>query len=206
MSGSTGDRSETLLARWSRRKQADPERRQSEDRRIEEDLIAAGVVAPPAPVAEDSRPEKAPADLPSIESLTPASDFSRFMKPDVPVAARNAAVKKLFTDPHFNVMDGLDIYIDDYTKADPIPDAMLRDLAQSRMLRLFDHEEEKPAPSTGPTDMPEPVPVADLRPPDDAKVVDGETRSSAAIEVNDEIPAVTDGRTLPSPVGHDADR
>ena len=33
----------------------------------------------------------------------------------------NAAMKKLFTDPHFNVMDGLDIYIDDYRKPDPLP-------------------------------------------------------------------------------------
>jgi hypothetical protein len=32
---------------------------------------------------------------------------------------RNAALKKLFTDPHFNVMDGLDVYIDDYGKPDP---------------------------------------------------------------------------------------
>jgi hypothetical protein len=51
-------------------------------------------------------------------------------------------VKKLFTDPHFNLMDGLDIYIDDYTKPDPIPAAMLRELAQSRMLKLFDDEPE----------------------------------------------------------------
>ena len=30
-------------------------------------------------------------------------------------------MKKLFSDPHFNVMDGLDTYIDDYGKPDPIP-------------------------------------------------------------------------------------
>jgi hypothetical protein len=34
---------------------------------------------------------------------------------------KNAAFKKLFADPHFNVMDGLDIYIDDYSKPDPLP-------------------------------------------------------------------------------------
>jgi hypothetical protein len=28
---------------------------------------------------------------------------------------KNAAMKKLFADPHFNVMDRLDIYIDDYS-------------------------------------------------------------------------------------------
>ena len=139
---STGDsgRGETFLSRWSRRKQAEPEARVREDARVSEEVAEArGETAPlPAPA-----PQKVPADLPAIESLTPASDFSRFMRADVPTASRNAAVKKLFTDPHFNVMDGLDIYIDDYTKSDPIPLAMLKSLAQSRMLGLFD-EDEKP--------------------------------------------------------------
>ena len=51
-------------------------------------------------------------------------------------------MKKLFADPHFNVMDGLDIYIDDYSKADPIPEAMLRAMTSSKFLKLFDQEEE----------------------------------------------------------------
>ena len=51
-------------------------------------------------------------------------------------------MKKLFADPHFNVMDGLDIYIDDYSKPDPIPEAMLRKLASAKFLGLFDEEEE----------------------------------------------------------------
>jgi hypothetical protein len=50
----------------------------------------------------------------------------------------------LFQDPHFNVMDGLDTYIDDYTKADPIPEAMLRGLNQARGL-LFDREIDREA-------------------------------------------------------------
>ena len=40
-------------------------------------------------------------------------------------------MKKLFSDPHFNVMDGLDTYIDDYGKPDPIPLSMLRRMNQS---------------------------------------------------------------------------
>jgi hypothetical protein len=43
-------------------------------------------------------------------------------------------MKKLFTDPHFNVMDGLDIYIDDYTKFEPIPAAMLAMLVHAKPL------------------------------------------------------------------------
>jgi len=87
----------------------------------------------------------APLNLPSLESLTPQADFTAFMKPEVPAQLKNAALKKLFADPHFNVMDGLDTYIDDYTKDDPIPPAMLRALMQSRELKLFDYSAEEEA-------------------------------------------------------------
>jgi hypothetical protein len=46
-------------------------------------------------------------------------------------------MKTLFSDPHFNVMDGLDIYIDDYSKPDPLPPGMLEKMVQSSMLGLF---------------------------------------------------------------------
>lgn len=140
MSAPFDDRGENFLSRWSRRKRSEPERREAEDRRVDEELaVERGIIEAPAEAA----PLKAPADLPAVETLTGESDFSRFMRPDVPLATRSAAVKKLFADPHFNLMDGLDIYIDDYTKPDPIPAAMLRELAQSRMLNLFDDD---PAP------------------------------------------------------------
>jgi hypothetical protein len=58
---------------------------------------------------------------------------------------KNAAMKKLFSDPHFNVMDGLDTYIDDYGKPDPIPPEMLRQLASAKFLNLFREEEEAEA-------------------------------------------------------------
>ena len=142
----TGRTDESFVGRWSRRKRAEPEKREVEDGRVtvareearEEEQRALEAARAPAPVA----PVTPPADLPAIESLTADSDYGRFMKPDVPLAARNAAMKKLFTDPHFNVMDGLDTYIDDYTKEDPIPESMLRGLAQSRMLKLFNYDKE----------------------------------------------------------------
>ena len=138
------ERDESFLARWSRRKQAPAEMRAREDVRMEPESAASG---PP----EAAAPAAPPPDLPPIESLTADSDFSRFMRPDVAPASRNAAVKKLFADPHFNVMDGLDTYIDDYTKPDPIPLSMLKELAQSKMLGLFDEakEEESITVATG---------------------------------------------------------
>lgn len=83
--------------------------------------------------------------LPAIESLTQESDFSPFMGKDVASDLRNQAMKKLFTDPHYNVQDGLDIYIGDYTKSDPIPLEMLRKMTQSKALFLFEEEEKAEA-------------------------------------------------------------
>jgi hypothetical protein len=98
----------------------------------------AAAVAGSAPAAEPP-----PAPMPTLEdvaALTRSSDFSRFVAPGVEPGVRNAAMKKLFSDPHFNVMDGLDTYIDDYGKADPIPPSMLRLMNQAATLGLFDHE------------------------------------------------------------------
>ena len=52
-------------------------------------------------------------------------------------------MRRLFTDPHFNKMDGLDIYIDDYGKPDPIPMAMLRMMNQARSLGLFSDDDDE---------------------------------------------------------------
>jgi hypothetical protein len=73
------------------------------------------------------------AELPAIESLTIDSDFAPFFKPQVDESIKRAALKQLFRDPRFNIMDGLDTYIDDYTQPDPIPSAMLEDLMQRRV-------------------------------------------------------------------------
>jgi hypothetical protein len=83
-----------------------------------------------------------PPTLADVQSLTPESDFTRFAAPDVSPDVKNAAMKKLFSDPHFNVMDGLDVYIDDYGKPDPIPASMLKQLASAQFLKLFDEDEE----------------------------------------------------------------
>ncbi|MBL8324515.1 MAG: DUF3306 domain-containing protein [Rubrivivax sp.] len=89
-----------------------------------------------------------PLTLDDVAALTRDSDYTRFVAGDVVPDVRNAAMKKLFSDPHFNVMDGLDVYIDDYGKPDPLPAGMLRSLAQSRLLGLFsDVVQAGPAPA-----------------------------------------------------------
>jgi hypothetical protein len=112
------------------------------------DRAGAGADQPasPAQVGELAGANEAPPveqpTLTDVAQLTHASDYSRFVAPGVDGAVRNAAMKKLFTDPHFNVMDGLDIYIDDYGKPDPLPASMLRQMRQSKFLGLFTEEEE----------------------------------------------------------------
>ena len=158
---------DSFLSRWSRRKvqgrsgQAEPAATEPARASAVPAAVAPAVErlpSTPAPSAlgtEDrgarSQAVAPPAEpLPTMEdvaALTNQSDFSRFVRPGVDSGVRNAAMKKLFSDPHFNVMDGLDTYIDDYGKPDPIPPSMLRRMTQSAMLGLFDDEATADAPS-----------------------------------------------------------
>jgi hypothetical protein len=124
---------DSFLSRWSKRKAG------KEDDLVEQPKETAQT---PAPIPADVE-TKPPASLEDVEKIDRfAPDFSAFMKPDVDPAVQQAALKKMFTDPHFNIMDGLDIYIDDYSKPDPLPPGMLERMVQSDMLNLFRKTEE----------------------------------------------------------------
>lgn len=84
------------------------------------ELPVGAQVAPPEPVAPPAAPTMA-----DVETLTKDSDYSAFMARGVDASVQRSALKKLFTNPHFNIMDGLDIYIDDYNTFVPIEPAML---------------------------------------------------------------------------------
>ncbi len=102
----------------------------------------------PAAQPEASGAPAAPLKLPTLEeaqALTPESDFKPFMAQGVTPDVKNAAMKKLFADPHFNVMDRLDTYIDDYSLPDPLPESMLRKMASAKFLKLFDEEDDDKA-------------------------------------------------------------
>lgn len=108
---------------------------------------AAPVVAPPPAAAPrvDAESHAAPVlplpTLADVAQLTPTSDFSRFVASGVEPSVQHAALKTLFSDPHFNVMDGLDTYIGDYNTPNPIPDAMRRRLEEHAARRLLDAPE-----------------------------------------------------------------
>jgi hypothetical protein len=133
-----------FLGRWARRKTD-----VLQGKAVEEPVVVAkpaipeSVDKPIQPVVTQAVEEPPALSLDDVKLLTKDSDFKPFMAQNVGADVRNAAMKKLFADPHFNVMDGLDIYIDDYSKSDPIPEAMLRAMTSSKFLKLFDDEEDK---------------------------------------------------------------
>ena len=103
--------------------------------------------------AEPGLPNSAQsAALPSLDSLTPQSDFSPFMAKNVDTQLRNQAMKKLFADPHYNVMDRLDIYIDDYSIERPLSIDVIRQMSISKTLGLFDDEEKSAAGASAATE------------------------------------------------------
>ena len=109
------EKKEAFLQRWSRRKR-------------EEKL--------PAP---EETPKPA---LPPTDTLTPDSDFTGFMHPKVEDALRRVALKKLFSDPHFNTPDPFEPFSGDWTNAEPISEELMKTLNQART-HLFGDEQKK---------------------------------------------------------------
>lgn len=126
------DDKEAFLSRWSRRKLE-----------AKEDAPAGAPQAGELSVAAPSAQRPPGAEQPVAKTAERGSaEYKEFFDPQVDEKLRRTALKKLFGDPHFNVMDGLDTYIDDYSKPDPIPEAMLRQLNQAKDLFLFDSEKQ----------------------------------------------------------------
>jgi hypothetical protein len=123
---------ETFLGRWSRVKKEEQAKE----------------------VAEKTPEPEAP-PLPPVEQLTPESDFSGFMHPKVEDALRRVALKKLFSDPHFNVPDLNEAYSGDWTGGEPISEEMLKTLNQARTLLFPEEQKEKPAAPEAKEETPE---------------------------------------------------
>jgi hypothetical protein len=111
---------ERFLSRWSRLKQEDRAER----------------AAPAAGKKQGDKP------LPPLESLTPQSDFSAFMQPNVKEELRRLALKKLFQDPHFNVPDPFEPYSRDWNLVESLPPDMLAKLNQARTVLLTPEERQ----------------------------------------------------------------
>jgi hypothetical protein len=150
-------------------------------------------IAVPADAASSSAPDAGPRSpaaqsgaasanvgLPSLESLTIDSDYSPFMQPGVDENVKRSALRKLLRHPRFNVMDGLDVYIDDYSLPSPIEPALVRTLMQARYIfnppqtrvNAEGHVEDVPdepaeAADAGAAPVPQVAEAADARLPGD---------------------------------------
>jgi hypothetical protein len=152
---------EGFLRRWARLKAAPEPAFEPAPESAPEPALPPLDTATPA-VAQ--APERQMPTLDDVARLTPQSDYSAFVGGGVDPAVRRLALKKLFADPNFAVMDGLDIYIDDYTKASPLTDVMLASLrhAPGVLARLFDNSDE---PGQAAADDMQPVVIADATGP-----------------------------------------
>lgn len=140
--------------------------------------VKSGAVAAQTAAPEATEPVPV-LSMDDVKALTAESDYAPFVSRAVSPEVRNAAMKKLFTDPHYNVMDRLDIYIDDYSLPDPLPESMLRKMASAQFLKLFD-DDEKDAKATALGDD------ANTRTPDS---VAQSVANSAPDPVHDSAPA-----------------
>jgi len=183
---------EGFLRRWARLKaQPEPAPVDAPQAQVAAVSPALQPVQPPsaAPAGATERP--APT-LEDVARLTPESDYAAFVAGGVDPAVRRLALKKLFADPNFAVMDGLDIYISDYTKASPLTDAMLASLkhAPNVLDRLFGKNDE-PDEAAGPD-----------TPPDDTLAVHDEVPapSRATMDTGMHQAAEADAMSAPVPV------
>jgi Protein of unknown function (DUF3306) len=124
---------EPVLSRWSRLKREQLDQKDSISKNNKNELThqkdsaineGAGnnLSVPSNASTEASAPTAASNDnaLPSLDDVSLEKDFTRFMQAKIPEALKRQALKTLFKDAHFNTMDGLDTYVDDYTKFEPI--------------------------------------------------------------------------------------
>ena len=180
-----------FLSRWSKRKSGQVQ----EPPVASENLAKSPEDRHKAQAAQDADapPPVTLEDVEKIDRFDP--DFSAFMRPDVDPQVQQAALKKMFTDPHFNVMDGLDIYIDDYSKPDPLPTGMLERMVQSKMLNLFSKDEAtanselnrlKPAPAVNKAD------ISALESLSQTDLTSSQPSSSATIADLDVVPLASD--------------
>jgi hypothetical protein len=174
---------ETFVQRWSRRKRA-------ADREGAKSTTAAAIeppMAPPASPIGDARSSNQettsakqtatePPPLPPVESLTFESDFRAFLQPNVAEDLKREALKKLLHDPRFNVMDGLDVYIDDYSIPSPLEPAVARALVSARC--IFD----PPSTRVNAQGHVEEIPAAEAAAPGEGETVEDHEAGNETVE------------------------
>lgn len=142
--------------------------------------IAVPPLATPTEVSVHTPPVQAPEpsgpSLADVAQLTHESDFRPFVARHVAPAVKNAAFKKLFADPHFNIMDGLDIYIDDYSQPSPLLPEDLKQMVAAKVMKLVEDDPPSEVAST---------PISENHPSN--RLVAPENNAQAAIKIESEV-------------------
>ena len=130
---------EGFLKRWSRLKAAPEQAGVAAEVNFpapspELDPVSVSLARPGLTPASDTPSAPPPPTIADAAALTADSDFSTFVAKNVDAAVRRLAMKKLFSDPHFQGHDGLDIYMGDYTIPSPVSADMLAELSHNKNL------------------------------------------------------------------------
>jgi hypothetical protein len=131
-----------FLNRWSRLKSGEA---------VEPELKPSKDLEPIAKTQSDEVVQTTDAEdepqLPTLEDAEKmnhqSSDFSSFMQPGVDPTVQEAALKKMFADPRFNVICQMDEYVLDPSMFAPLPASMLKRLVQSETLNLFGKKDKE---------------------------------------------------------------
>ena len=178
------DDKENFASRWSRRK---IEARKTEEKPAEpKPSSGPAPSAAPAVAHAGAAPSGSPAprELPLLESLKGlASEYTEFLKPGVDENLRRSALKKLFSDPHFENFERFEAYCEDFTQGEPIPLAMLKTLEHAKGL-LFDEEEKKDTQAAAEKPAAELLPEA-VEKPEAQREIQAEAPPAAPAEQKD---------------------
>lgn len=161
------------LQRWAKRKQ---QVREAQLEQVSEELPEAGdsignlTPADTEPVVtEPADQQLTDADMPALDSINDQSDVSGFFSPKVSAELRRLALRRLFSQPSYNIRDGLNDYDEDFTYFEPLGDIVTSDmrhqieLAEQRERerlaaegQLAEEESETPVESDTLLDDPDP--------------------------------------------------
>lgn len=140
--------SENFLSRWSKRKlevRAQEKLTEQAQPFVAKEPLAADLDSGLSAQSHDvvtskSKDQLSPQPelpLPTEDDLVAVKeggDIKAFMVNKVSTELKNKAFKALFSRPEFNVMDGLDIYIDDYNKFTPLSKEDIGKMTLSKQL------------------------------------------------------------------------
>lgn len=198
--------SDNFLSRWSRRKievRAQENQVQLSGQAVETSAVQAPVQQPGGNVVETASASTQPiqSPLPDVPLPTEADlklveeggDIKAFLTDKVAPELKNKAFKALFSRPEFNVMDGLDIYIDDYNKFIPLTQEDIGKMSLSKQLL-----------SRPDLDVIKPDVLVDPHQTEQTESLDGSNTDAADCEpvyASDEVP-----KTIPNPANHETVR